>query len=89
MSKKATIIIPVYNGEQFLARSVRDIFRQTYEDIELITIDDGSADGSLKLLNKLAASAPAHNISMRVFTQPNAGICATRNRGLDLATAGR
>ena len=72
MSKKATIIIPVYNGEQFLARSVRDIFRQTYEDIELITIDDGSADGSLKLLNKLAASAPAHNISMRVFTQPNA-----------------
>ena len=86
MSKKATIIIPVYNGEQFLARSVRDIFRQTYEDIELITIDDGSADGSLKLLNKLAASAPAHNISMRVFTQPNAGICATRNRGLDLAT---
>ena len=34
MSKKATIIIPVYNGEQFLARSVRDIFRQTYEDVE-------------------------------------------------------
>ena len=54
MSKKATIIIPVYNGEQFLARSVRDIFRQTYEDVELIVIDDGSADGSLKLLNKLA-----------------------------------
>ena len=85
MSRKATIIIPVYNGGQFLVRSVRDVFHQTYEDIELITLDDGSEDGSHRLLKKLAAAAPAH-VSMRVFSQTNAGICATRNRGLDLAT---
>lgn len=82
--KKATIIMPVYNGEQFLRRSVRDVFRQDYESVELIAIDDGSSDGSLKLLRRLAKAAPAH-VEMRVFTQENAGICSTRNRGLDLA----
>lgn len=83
--KKATIIIPVYNGKEFLSRSVRDIFRQTYDAVELIAIDDGSSDGSLQLLNRLAKAAPPH-VEMRVFTQANAGICSTRNRGLDLAS---
>ena len=115
--KKATIIMPVYNGEAFLRDSVRSVFRQTWGKtgaeacggqgntagqgrlldteakkkesgkeawIELIAIDDGSADGSLFLLRRLARKAPAH-VRMRVFTQENAGICATRNRGLDLA----
>ncbi len=83
--KKASIIIPVYNGEQFLRRTIRDIFRQTYGAVELIAIDDGSKDGSLKLLRKLAEKTPA-NVEFRIFTQENAGICSTRNRGLDLAS---
>ena len=83
--KKATIIMPVYNGQSFLRQSVRDVFRQTYDNVELIAIDDGSKDGSLKLLRRLAQKAP-DNIEMRVFTQENAGICSTRNRGLDLAS---
>ncbi|MDO5131384.1 MAG: glycosyltransferase [Eubacteriales bacterium] len=82
--KKASVIIPVYNGEAFLKRCVGEVFSQTYGAIELITIDDGSSDGSLALLRRLAARSPAH-VDMRVFTQRNAGICDTRNRGLDLA----
>ena len=82
--KKATVIMPVYNGEPFLRRSVRDIFCQTYGSVELLAIDDGSTDGSYRLLKKLAGAAPAH-VEMKVFTQQNAGICSTRNRGLDLA----
>lgn len=83
--KKATIIMPVYNGIEFLSRSVTDVFRQTYKTVELIAIDDGSSDGSLQLLKKLAEAAPSH-VEMRIFTQENAGICSTRNRGLELAS---
>lgn len=83
--KIATIIMPVYNGEAFLGRAVRDVFRQTYGAVEFIAIDDGSADGSHELLLKLAEAAPPH-VQMRVCTQENAGICSTRNRGLDLAS---
>lgn len=83
--KKASVIIPVYNGEKFLRHCVGEVFSQTYRNIELIAIDDGSSDGSAALLQKLAQESPAH-VDLRVFSQENAGICTTRNRGLDLAS---
>ena len=43
--------MPVYNAEQFLERSVRSVTEQTYGNIEILLIDDGSADGSLKALS--------------------------------------
>lgn len=83
--QKASVIIPVYNGESFLRQCVREVFSQTYGNIELIAIDDGSSDGSLALLHRLEEDRPAH-VDLRIFSQENAGICATRNRALDLAT---
>lgn len=48
--------MPVYNGAEFLERSIGSVMRQTYADWEIIALDDGSADGSLAVLNRLAAA---------------------------------
>ena len=84
-AKKATIIVPVYNGSQYLDQSVRSVFRQTYDSIELITVNDGSKDDSLQVLERLQAECPP-TVEMRIISQDNAGICAARNRALDSAT---
>ena len=82
--KKAAIIIPIYNGSRYLPRTIRSVFRQSYGNIELITIDDGSTDDSYEVLRRLQEEAP-ETVRMRIFRQENAGICATRNRAMDLA----
>ena len=47
---KVSIIIPCYNGEQLINRSIESIFNQNYLNIELIVVDDGSIDGSKKII---------------------------------------
>jgi glycosyltransferase involved in cell wall biosynthesis len=70
-------IIPVLNGERFLAAAVESIRRQRYPSIEIIVVDDGSTDGTAALANSLEG--------VRCVSQANAGPPAARNRGLELA----
>ena len=49
--KKVSIIVPVYNAEKFIKRCVESILNQTYKNIEIILINDGSNDNSLKIIN--------------------------------------
>jgi glycosyltransferase involved in cell wall biosynthesis len=70
-------IIPVYNGERYLADAIRSVLEQEHRPLELIVVDDGSSDGS-------AAVARAFP-DVRYHYQPNGGIGAARNRGLELA----
>lgn len=84
MSGLVSIILPVYNGAGFLYDSIGSVFRQTYRNIELIAIDDGSMDSSAKILEHLKRTAP-HGIQVRVMSQENHGICFTRNCALDMA----
>lgn len=79
---KISLIIPVYNKEDFVVRCIDSLINQTYEDIEIIAIDDGSTDDSLKILNELEKK----DQRMKVFHQDNAGVSAARNRGLLEAT---
>ena len=51
---KVSIIMPVYNGEKYLAQSIGAILNQTLDDFELICVDDGSQDNSLEILNGFA-----------------------------------
>lgn len=76
-----SIIVPVYNIRQYLPHCVKSLLGQTYEDIEIILVDDGSTDGSSKLCDSLAAS------DRRIFTvhKPNGGLSDARNAGLDRA----
>jgi glycosyltransferase involved in cell wall biosynthesis len=74
-----SVAMPVYNGEKYLVQAIESILIQTLKDFEFIVIDDGSTDGSLKILQGFAASD--HRI--RIITRENRGVVATRNELID------
>lgn len=76
-----SLIVPVYNCEKSLERCVRSILAQTYENIQLILVDDGSADGSGVLCDRLAAE----DGRITVIHKENGGPSSARNRGLEAA----
>lgn len=76
---RVSVVLPVYNGEPYLAEAIDCILGQTFADFELIIINDGSKDGS----NGCVAGFSDPRI--RYFEQPNAGLAATLNRGIALA----
>lgn len=80
--KKISVIVPVYKAEKWLARCVDSILSQTYRNIELILIDDGSTDKSGEICDLYAGKD--HRV--RVVHQPNKGVAAARNAGIELAT---
>ena len=76
-----SIIVPVYNGAEYLDRCVASVVAQTLKDWELILVDDGSTDGSCALCDRWAQRDPR----IRVIHQKNSGVSAARNTGLDAA----
>lgn len=76
-----SIIVPVYNVKPYLDRCVSSVLAQTFTDWELMLIDDGSTDGSGEVCDACARRDPR----VRVIHQPNSGVSAARNRGLDKA----
>jgi glycosyltransferase involved in cell wall biosynthesis len=73
-----SVIIPAYNAEAFVADTVNSVLNQTYQDLEIIVVDDGSKDGTL------AALEPFGN-RVRVHQQKNGGVARARNTGVSLA----
>lgn len=82
MQPLISVIIPVFNTSISARRLLAILFAQTYENLEIICVDDGSTDDSLQQLKKLAKS----DSRLKVFHQENAGASAARNLGLDHAT---
>ena len=81
MTIKVSVIIPVYNVEKYVKKSVLSIVNQSLKEIEIITINDGSTDSSLDILNELAIQ----DKRIKVISQPNQGLSITRNIGISLA----
>ncbi len=79
---KVSVIIPVYNGEKSIARCLDSVRCQTYQDLEILVINDGSTDNSLSICESLAEQ----DTRIRVISQKNAGVSAARNAGLQSAT---
>lgn len=75
---KVSVIIPVYNTEAYVEQTLRSIMGQTLRDIELIVVNDGSTDGSLSVLERIATG----DDRIRLYTQPNKGLSQTRNAGI-------
>lgn len=80
--EKLSVIVPIYNAEKHLNRCIQSIINQTYTNIELLLIDDGSKDSSGEICDKYAAS----DERIRVFHKKNGGVSSARNVGLDNAT---
>ncbi len=81
MNELISIIVPVYNAEKTLERCVRPLMAQTYENIEILLVNDGSKDGSLGMCRKFAEED--HRVG--VIDKPNGGVSSARNAGLDAA----
>lgn len=73
-----SVIIPAYNAEKFLGRCIESVVRQTYKELEIIIIDDGSEDQTLFIAKKYAEN----DSRIRVYHQSNQGVSKTRNRGI-------
>lgn len=76
MTPAVSILIPCYNAERWLAATLESALAQTWTNSEVIVINDGSQDGSLRVAREFAGRG------VRVIDQPNAGASAARNRGL-------
>lgn len=76
-----SVIVPVYNVEKYLDECLDHIINQTFSDIEIICINDGSTDSSLNILNDFAK----RDNRVQIFNQQNRGLGAARNRGIELA----
>lgn len=79
---KVSIIVPVYNLDNYIENTVASLFAQTYQNLEIILIDDGSADTSLFTIEQLATS----DNRIMYATQSNGGASKARNAGLSMAT---
>ncbi|MDP2827505.1 MAG: glycosyltransferase family 2 protein [Sulfuricellaceae bacterium] len=79
---RVSIVVPMFNAEQFLELSIGSVFQQTIPDWELILVDDGSSDGSGKICAQHAQDDPR----IRVVSQANRGPSAARNAGVSVAS---
>ena len=82
MPPKISVIVPVYKVEQYLPRCLDSILAQSYDNLEIICVNDGSPDNSLAILEQYAA----RDSRIRVISRENGGLSAARNTGLDAAT---
>jgi glycosyltransferase involved in cell wall biosynthesis len=76
-----SIVIPVYNGQAFVGRTLNSALAQSYRPIEIVVVDDGSTDETPKIIEAAAAT----NTNIRRFRRDNHGIAATRNFGISQA----
>src|SRR5437868_3333996 len=75
-----SVVMPVYNASEYLAESVQSLLDQTYNNWELIAVDDGSTDDSWKILQSYT------DPRIKIFQRKNGGQCAATNTGLQYIT---
>ena len=76
---KISIVIPLYNKERSIKRAIKSVLNQTYRDIELIIVDDGSTDNSLLKAKEI------EDDRIFIYRQENQGVSAARNKGIELS----
>ncbi len=79
---KVSIIIPAYNAEKTLARCLDSVLNQTYQNIEVIVINDGSKDNTLQICTSYADK----DDRIKVIDKPNSGVSNSRNKGIEAST---
>ena len=82
MDAKVSLVVPVYNVEEYVAECLESLIHQTLREIEIVVINDGSPDGSAAICHRFAQE----DTRIRVIDQENAGLSAARNRGIQEST---
>ncbi len=81
MNDLVSVVIPVYNGERYIASTLRSVIDQTHESLEILVVDDGSTDGTAAILEMLAQQ----DSRIHLLSQSNRGVAAARNLGIKCA----
>ena len=79
---KISVVVPIYNVERYLKRCIDSIINQTYDNLEIILVNDGSKDSCLNICNEYKKK----DERVIVIDQPNAGLSGARNSGIEIAT---
>ncbi|EQB88375.1 hypothetical protein M918_04335 [Clostridium sp. BL8] len=82
MDIKISVIIPVYNVEKYITKTMESLISQTLKEFELILVDDGSKDSSIELAEGILKGS---HINYRVIKKVNEGVSRARNTGIDIA----
>lgn len=82
MNEKVSVVVPVYNVEDYLDKCVKSIVSQTYENLEIILVDDGATDRSSRICDQWAVK----DNRIKVIHKKNGGLSSARNAGMDNAT---
>ena len=85
MDELISIIVPVYNSEKYLEKCIISLMNQTYSNIEIILINDGSTDDSIHLMNTYSKK----DSRIRIINQSNTGVSGARNKGLLVSKGNR
>lgn len=80
MEPLVSVIIPVYNVEEYVKRCLDSVLEQTYHNLEVIVVNDGATDNSAKVIKSISDNR------IRYFEKENGGQATARNFGLDVAT---
>ena len=84
-----SIIIPLYNKAAYIEKAIRSVMCQTYQEFEVIVVDDGSTDESFAQLSvisqQLSVEEPDKFIKIKIVQQENQGVSTARNNGVKLA----
>ena len=79
---KTSIIIPIYNSEKYLHKLLESVINQTYKDIEIILVNDGSTDNSLNICEEFRS----RDNRIKICNKANGGVSSARNEGIETAT---
>ena len=81
MNNTVSVIVPVYNAEKCISDTIMSVLNQSYKDVELILVDDGSTDGTVEIMNKYSSDR------VKVITEKEGkGAASARNKGTEIAT---
>lgn len=81
-NKLVSVIVPIYNGEKFLAECIESIINQTYKNLEILLINDGSSDNSLNICRRYSEQ----DLRIKIIDKDNTGVSDTRNKGVKVAS---
>lgn len=75
-----SIVIPLFNKEKYIKATLETVFTQTFQDFEIIVVDDGSTDGSMEIVEAFGDKR------IKIFRQENKGVSVARNKGIEMAS---